>query len=232
MWLWPELRNLNFVWVMWLLGATVGIAIGLSGLRDLPWSRYRSPVDRQWLVRGSTVAIPYLAGTMAFRGVTTVDRYILSATLGDGPTGVYVFFIGIANSVVLLSEAGVSNVVLPDLVRAAVDKDAVAYRMSMRRLQLGVVTVGVLIAGSIYLFWSHCWCSQGKMSFCARCRARGQLLAAMVISAFMPSRISLYTLMAAIAPSFTPRSPDLSPRSLHIWCLYLDSAFWARQSPQ
>ena len=129
----PTQRSLSLVLHAWVIGAGASVALAWVFLRDLPW-RGLPRVDRAWLRRGLSVALPLLAGSLAFRGIALFDRWYLGYASGDTELGVYGFFATIAGSLPVLVESGVGAVLYPKMMKAWQVGDHVAYRAHLRQL--------------------------------------------------------------------------------------------------
>lgn len=119
MWFSQPLRQLSTVFGTWLSGVTLGLIISWTGLRTLNWSEIRKvPICWNGMRSGVRVAITFLAGTLALRGVYTADRYFIQYYLGDCEVGIYMFYLGITSAVQSILEGGVLAQYYPELVSA------------------------------------------------------------------------------------------------------------------
>lgn len=135
----PATRSLSTVWVAWLGGAGVSLALCLVALRDLPWrTGVRAPVDFAWIRRGLLTGLPFLVSTLSFRGIFTLDRFVLQHGWGEAGVGVYSLFFGIANSVPVFAETAFIMILFPQMVDAAQRNDEPRYREAARHMALGV----------------------------------------------------------------------------------------------
>jgi O-antigen/teichoic acid export membrane protein len=180
---WPTTRDLWFVWIAWLAGGLGGLWIGVLGLRDLVWrDALTASIDRAWIRSGLRVAVPYLAAVVAFRGITTVDRYLLAHLADQAAVGVYVLFFGIVNTMVTLTESGVVMVLAPVAVRSARGRDPALYRQTMRRVTIGVAGLAAAGALTIAVFVDPLLRLVGKDVFTANLAVCWMLLAAAVVT--------------------------------------------------
>lgn len=107
------------VLLFWLLGSIAGN--GLAAwlvLRSTPAGRARR-VDRVWLTRGIKTGLRMLPGTLALRGLFTVDRMILALIVSPEALGAYVFFASLCTAATGLFETGVMPYFWPRLLEAA-----------------------------------------------------------------------------------------------------------------
>jgi hypothetical protein len=141
MWLEPDLRTLQCVFVSWAAGAFAACVVGAIAVsRSIRWD-VRRPVDWSWIRRGIRVAIPLLIATLAIKGLSTFDRYWMEAIGGPQPLAAYVLFVGVANAIKAFLDSGVFIFSFPGLIRSARRGDAVAFRSQMRSLALQTVAV-------------------------------------------------------------------------------------------
>src|SRR5262245_13310487 len=74
----PAFRNVETVTVAWAIGVAISLFGAAYCLRDLSWRRASAAsVDWAWIRRGLAVSLPFLAASLAFRGVVSADRYAL-----------------------------------------------------------------------------------------------------------------------------------------------------------
>lgn len=134
-----EYRNLESVFTAWLV-ACIG-AIGFSGwkLKRMCLGGWGSTIDLAWIIRGVKVALPLLVATLALRGVFTVDRYWLQSLAGLEIVGVYVLFVGVANTLMAFLDAGVFSFAYPSMIRAWKEQDLKAFRYKLK--EMTVLTV-------------------------------------------------------------------------------------------
>lgn len=153
----PRLRNVDTVLATWLGGSLVALLVAAFRLRDLEWGRTRRyEIDLSWLGRGLKVALPLLLGTLALRGIFTVDRFSLEAVRTTAEVGVYTFFISGYAAFQGFVEMGVLMIHRPGVIRAfqAGRRDDYRRRMRHLALHLGVlmallVTAAALLIGPV-----------------------------------------------------------------------------------
>ncbi len=146
-----EHRRIETVLAAWLAGSAAGLLLALAALRDLPWRRARGPVDWRWLGGGVRVAVPFLVGTLALRGVFTVDRFSLEAVRGTAEVGVYIFFLGVYAAFQGFVEMGVLMVHRPAIIRSFQQGRHDEYRARMRRLALALGGLSLALAAAAAL---------------------------------------------------------------------------------
>lgn len=153
MWLKPEMRTLEWVFISWTAGAACACVLGAIGVARFGHWDLRSSVDWRWIIKGIGVSIPFLVATLALRGLNTFDRYWVEAIGGLQPLAAYVLFVGVANAIRAFLDAGVFIFGYPGLIRAARSGEELAFRAGMRNLawQALLVTAGLAIAALVLI---------------------------------------------------------------------------------
>ena len=133
MWIYPDSRQIEVVFIGWILGAFVACAMGLNWVRKLKANSRLSSIDWHWVSRGLRVAAPLLLASVAIRGIFTLDRYWVEHISGLDALGPYVLFVGMATAVISFLDAGVIDFAYPKLVVAAGNPDKTVFRDGMKR---------------------------------------------------------------------------------------------------
>jgi O-antigen/teichoic acid export membrane protein len=146
----PVARDLSLVWLGWAVGATGSIVLVFMGMKSLDWSATSIvPVNWRWIKRGIGIALPFLLGSLAYRGLFTVDRYVISIYLGAKAVGVYTVYIGIMNAVLAFVDGGAITTTFPKLVSAIRQgrvQEQLLYKASMiRGVAVVVIVLNVLV---------------------------------------------------------------------------------------
>jgi O-antigen/teichoic acid export membrane protein len=146
LWLEPSARGLTTVFLAWLLGAMLSIAVGLRVVwRDAaPWQAH--PIDWRWLGRGYKVGLLFLTASLCFKALTTADRYVVEHLVGPELLGVYVLYIGIAMALMTVLDPAIFSFLYPRIVNAWRQQDRPTYRRLMRELAWSTVGLSVLLA--------------------------------------------------------------------------------------
>lgn len=145
MWMWPSLRNLNFVFGSWVTGGLVACVIAAYQLRSLDWSSLSKSIKWSWIRRGIRVALPFVLSTLSLRALYTVDRYWIESLSGLEVLAAYVLFTGIANVIMTFLDAAIFSFIYPALIAAAGKQDTALFKALMKRLtyQTVAATVGL-----------------------------------------------------------------------------------------
>ena len=99
--------DLHEVMWLWIAADLMVVISGVWLLRDLPWNEKNTNVDWAWIGKGLKVAGLMLIGTLALRGILTVDRYFVEAYSGVEVLGVYTLYMAICFSFIGLVDAAV-----------------------------------------------------------------------------------------------------------------------------
>lgn len=152
MWLKPEARSLEFVFLAWAAGLAVAAAIGFGRIAAIGgWSAVGA-VDWTWVRRGIAISTPFVLATLALKALSTFDRYWLAEITNLEVVGAYVFFAGIANSVKSFLDASVFTFSYPALVASAARGDDAGFRRSMRVMLWETVGVTAAVTVAILAF--------------------------------------------------------------------------------
>lgn len=119
---------------LWLLGSIAGLALGLAILhREIqPWRKW--PLDLPWIWRGVRKSFLFFSATIALKGMTTLDRYMMQLTSESDIVGAYVAYVGIAMTLINLLDAVVFAPLFPTLVKYRAENDHAAYAKQYRKI--------------------------------------------------------------------------------------------------
>lgn len=146
-------QNLTTVWMGWSVGSCLSVILaGYVIYKDLDWSNLGSKkVDWKWIKRGFKNAMLFFVGTIALRGIFTVDRYFLKLVAGDAAVGVYVFYMGITSSILSFIDAGVVSQQYPKIMSAFNSGLLESYKKLSTTMALHIVAaLVVLVAGLLF----------------------------------------------------------------------------------
>lgn len=146
MWLSPEARNLDFMFVVWTICACFSCAIASIKLFSFDKKCLRDPIDWVWIKKGINIAIPLLIASLALRGIFTFDRYFVENISGIDVVGPYVLFIGIATAILSFLDAGVIVFFYPKMVAFAKSEDYSGFKRCIKGLFLNIVTVTFVLS--------------------------------------------------------------------------------------
>ena len=144
--------DLKTVFWLWILADALAVAGGVWLLRKLPWGDLKSNINWVWIGQGLRVAALFLVGTLALRGIFTLDRYFIEAFSGREMLGVYTLYLGICTSLIGFVDAAVFSFRYPRLVSIYKSGQYTTFesvRREFGRQTLFAVTVLALAAATL-----------------------------------------------------------------------------------
>jgi O-antigen/teichoic acid export membrane protein len=141
-----ETRDIRVVFGFWAIGGFCAIALGLWGLRGLPWRAKRGPVDWPWIRKGVRVAAVLFAANLCYRAILIGDRIATDHFADRDLLGVYTLYIGIASAVTVFLDSAVIAFLYPKVVAAFMSGDIETFRDGMRTLTRQTVTATTILA--------------------------------------------------------------------------------------
>lgn len=139
----PQWRSLDRVFMAWGGGALLGLVVGGWRVTRLGIGQWHSAIDWAWVRRGVNIAIPFILATLALRGLSTVDRFWFQLLADLDTLGAYVLFTGISSALLSFLDAGVFAFLYPALIKAYQDQNQVAFARAMRKLLLQTFILSV-----------------------------------------------------------------------------------------
>lgn len=154
--------DLHVVIWMWIIADVVVVLCGISPLRYLPWSNLKKKIDWDWICKGLKVAGLLLVGTLALRGILTVDRYFVEGYTSTEITGVYTLYMGICFSLIGFVDAAVFSFRYPKLVSLYKTEKCQEFKAEKRKLarQALIVTFILAIAACLVIVPALEWIGQ------------------------------------------------------------------------
>lgn len=119
MWIFPEYRDLKWVFVFWALGLVSAVGLGVFFLLRIESKRPFRSFSFEWVWTGVKVSIPLLIASLAIAGLFTFDRFFVKDIVGVEVLAAYVLFAGIANAIMAFIDAGVIVFFYPKVISAA-----------------------------------------------------------------------------------------------------------------
>lgn len=142
--------DLQIVLRLWAIADSLVLIGGIFLLRKLPWANLTWSINWAWIYQGLKVAALFLMGTLAARGMLTLDRYVVEAYSGREMLGVYTFYMGICFSLISFVDAAVFSFRYPVLVSLYKSNQQAAFKSARRdfgRQTLLAVMALALVAG-------------------------------------------------------------------------------------
>ena len=105
---------------LWLGGVVIATAFGLvMFIRQFGYKWMKVTFDKTWFIKGRKVCLIYFISSASVIGLTVIDKVFVDSNLGPEALSVYVLYIGIANALVSLFDAGVAVYLYPRLIACA-----------------------------------------------------------------------------------------------------------------
>jgi O-antigen/teichoic acid export membrane protein len=137
--------DLQIVLWQWALADTLVLISGIWMLRKLPWANMTWRINWTWIYEGLKVAVPFLFGTLALRGLFTLDRYFIETFSGREILGVYTLYTGICFSLIGFVDAAVFSFRYPILVSLYKSGKRAAFNAAKRDFVRQTLVVVILL---------------------------------------------------------------------------------------
>lgn len=117
--------------IFWLAGSFIGVVLSIFYARAAIDAPIVPKINFEW-IRGALIGSGFfLVGTLLFRAVLGLDRFVVESVLGLESVGVYGLYASVCLGVLGLLESGVSAWRYPELVRNIQRSDGSAARVSL-----------------------------------------------------------------------------------------------------
>ena len=118
-----DLKNLNSVFNLWLVGSFISVIYSIFSLStvgiSIPW---KEKIETKWILKGLKVALPFFIATLSYKIIQFADRYMVEFYLGSKQTGIYYFFSNISMLIETFVQTTVVMIFSPKLI-ASLKKD-------------------------------------------------------------------------------------------------------------
>jgi O-antigen/teichoic acid export membrane protein len=115
----PTLRTLEALVVMWLIGGLCACGVTAWGVKDLPWGKgLKKSLDKAWFASHFKKSYYFFITEITNTTAQYLDRYLIGLFLGIQQVGVYVLFWQVANAVYNLANTGVMQLYRARLIAA------------------------------------------------------------------------------------------------------------------
>lgn len=188
-------RTMQTVLVAWIVATSGAAILALWALRRMGIVGWTTAPDWAWIRRGLKVSMPFWVASLAIRLVFTADRYWFEWLNGLDMLGAYVFFGGVAATLMAFLEAAVFTFQYPGMIAAYGVGDGAELRRRVRACIRNVTLVCAVfgVASAIAMPWLVEWI--GKSIYAEAVVIYPWLVAAMV--AYGYAMIPHYALYAA-----------------------------------
>ena len=118
-----DLKNLNSVFNLWLVGSFISVIYSIFSLStvgiSIPW---KEKIETKWILKGLKIALPFFIATLSYKIIQFADRYMVEFYLGSKQTGIYYFFSNISMLIETFVQTTVVMIYSPKLI-ASLKKD-------------------------------------------------------------------------------------------------------------
>ncbi|MEQ8384495.1 MAG: polysaccharide biosynthesis C-terminal domain-containing protein [Coleofasciculus sp. A1-SPW-01] len=148
----PAQGNLRTLFFLWSLGNITSLIFTLYHWQSLNWTKaFKTPIDWIWIKTGIRVSLPLLVGTLALRGIMTIDRYALQHYWGEEYVGIYTFYASIAFVLQIFIDTGITMILYPKVVAAYQQKRWQDYKQLKKKFTKAVLGASLLLSLSAAL---------------------------------------------------------------------------------
>jgi O-antigen/teichoic acid export membrane protein len=140
--------------VLWLwLGGNIAalsfsVALSLSKRQKIDKKHFK--LDKKWIIKGISVSLPFIFGSLAYKTIEFSDRYLIDYFLGKQAVGVYSFFANMANVLNIVLFTLVVSVLYPSLVESIMQKNhelfEKVYKQFKKETFLYALLVGLFLS--------------------------------------------------------------------------------------
>lgn len=156
-------KNLDCVLFFWCAGSVSALVYSFFKLKSMRLGGWGDALDIQWIWVGIKIAMPMLVATLAFRGIFTFDRYLISEFLDLEIVAAYVLFIGVAGTLLAFLDAAVFSFSYPGLIGAYKNKEGGLFKKNMRIMLFSVIIFSVVFVFASLLVFPYLlmWIDKG-----------------------------------------------------------------------
>lgn len=147
-----DYRNFSFLFYSWSISCLISIFYSIFYINKyVQLSNFRLPSIKKFhLLHYNSSTLHFFLATSVIKFLFIGDRYLVKYFCGTEILGVYVFFIGIAMTVVSLIDPAITSYIFPDIVSSFRSGLVGEFNKLLRRYALYVMIFSAAI--SIFLF--------------------------------------------------------------------------------
>jgi len=137
-------RNLNTVLYAWFIGVSVSIVFGTFVIKKEinNWSFIKP--DYLWILKGYKIGFLFILGTIAFKMISTFDRFWLEKISNSDIVGVYILYVSLAAGIIAFIHAGVIVFSTPKIIIAFQNGNLSKFKYLMNKF-LKELIISILI---------------------------------------------------------------------------------------
>ncbi len=140
-----DLIDVKTVLWFWLAGDLLALlfSLGISWTKRHKISLQSFKLDKQWIIKGLVVSLPYILGSLAYKTIEFSDRYLIDYFLDKHAVGVYAFFSNMANVLNIILFTLVISVLYPGLVESIMHKKQNEFKRKFKQFRKEIFIYGI-----------------------------------------------------------------------------------------
>lgn len=167
LWVFPALLLLAYndgagvapVFVFWFLGSFFSVFYGAFCIKKILGEWLLPVIDFQWLLSALKLSLVFFVGTIAFRSILGLDRFVIENQLGLETLGVYTLYATVALGVLALVETGVSAWHYPGMVQAISRGDTQSAKSKFKGFLMANTVASIVLMSLVFVgfYFSALW---------------------------------------------------------------------------
>lgn len=136
--------SLQTILAVWLIAQIITLILGMYTLYKLKVHIKIQSLDILWIKKGLKICVPFLLGTLAVRGIFTVDKYYIDFFFNQQILAAYILFSSLTAATLSFMDAAVNVFEYPTLVKQINNREE-SYRITLKRFYKKTVIFLLLI---------------------------------------------------------------------------------------
>lgn len=151
MYFYPDYRSIDFILSLWVLGSIGAAAVSFVTFYNLGFKGWLSGFDWLWIKKGVLVSLPFFISTLSLSAIATFDRYLFDFFVGRDVLGAYVFYIGLAASLISFLDAAVFSFIYPKMIAAYAKEDLISFNSQVKKMFYQMLTLSFIFFAASFL---------------------------------------------------------------------------------
>lgn len=145
-----EYRNLEFIFLSWIMGAFFSISFAVYFLKGVNIKVKFDNVNWKWIREGVRTSLKYFTALVFLKVLLSVDKVSVEVIGTAVDLGVYVFFFSIVFGIFNFIEPAVFAFIYPRMVQNKANRNSKEYKKNIREMALSTAVLILLISFTIY----------------------------------------------------------------------------------
>lgn len=130
-----QYQRLDSVMLFWTMASIASVALGVMILARLKirWQITNLRSSMKAVLEGIKISVPFFIGTLSYKVIEFSNRYIIDFYKGKEELGVFLFYIGISNTIQVVVHSMVVMLYSPQLISLHSSGDATKYDQVRKR---------------------------------------------------------------------------------------------------